>query len=58
MATVTVGIAPDSWGVWFADDPRQTPWERYLDEIAQLGFRHTELGPFGYLPTDRGRLSE
>jgi inosose dehydratase len=56
MGTVTVGIAPDSWGVWFPDDPRQTPWERYLDEITELGFRHTELGPYGYLPTDRGRL--
>jgi inosose dehydratase len=54
---VTVGIAPDSWGVWFADDPRQTPWERYLDEITELGFRHTELGPYGYLPTDRDRLA-
>jgi inosose dehydratase len=57
MANVTAGIAPDSWGVWFAEDPRQTPWQRYLDEIAQLGFRHTELGPYGYLPTERDRLA-
>ena len=21
-----LGSCPDSWGVWFADDPRQTPW--------------------------------
>ena len=32
---VKVGSAPDSWGVWFADDPRQTPWERFLDEVAE-----------------------
>jgi inosose dehydratase len=49
---VTIGTAPDSWGVWFADDPKQTPWERCLDEIVEAGFTLTELGPYGYLPTD------
>jgi inosose dehydratase len=57
MTNVTVGVAPDSWGVWFADDRRQTPWHRYLDEIAELGFRHTELGPYGYMPTDLDGLA-
>jgi inosose dehydratase len=47
-----LGSAPDSWGVWFADDPRQMPWTRFLDEIAEAGYAWTELGPFGYLPTD------
>jgi inosose dehydratase len=47
-----LGSAPDSWGVWFADDPLQIPWRRFLDEIAEVGYRWTELGPFGYLPTD------
>ncbi|MFE0516944.1 2-keto-myo-inositol dehydratase, partial [Streptomyces sp. NPDC058964] len=23
---IRVGSAPDSWGVWFPDDPRQVPW--------------------------------
>ena len=49
---VKIGSAPDSWGVWFADDPKQTPWSRFLDEIAEAGYTWTELGPFGYLPTD------
>jgi inosose dehydratase len=49
---LTIGSAPDSWGVWFADEPRQTPWHRFLDEIAEAGYAWTELGPFGYLPTD------
>lgn len=53
---VKVGVAPDSWGVWFADDARQTPWTRYLDEAAQAGVAWTELGPFGYMPTDAARL--
>jgi inosose dehydratase len=55
---VNVGSAPDSWGVWFADDPRQTPWERFLDEVAAAGYTRIELGPYGYLPTDPSRLKE
>ena len=49
---LTIGSAPDSWGVWFGDDARQTPWHRFLDEIAEAGYEWMELGPFGYLPTD------
>lgn len=49
---LTIGSAPDSWGVWFPSDPRQIPWHRFLDEIAEAGYEWTELGPFGYLPTD------
>ena len=55
---LTIGIAPDSWGVWFAKDDRQVNWERYLQEVASLGMRHTELGPFGYMPTDPARLAQ
>lgn len=51
-----VGSAPDSWGVWFPDDPRQTPWTRFLDEIARAGYEWLELGPYGYLPTDAETL--
>jgi inosose dehydratase len=49
---LTLGSAPDSWGVWFADDPKQTPWHRFLDEVAAAGYHWIELGPYGYLPTD------
>jgi len=49
---LTIGSAPDSWGIWFPSDPRQTPWQRFLDEIKEAGYEHTELGPYGYLPTD------
>lgn len=52
-----IGTAPDSWGVWFADDPRQTPWERFLDEVVQAGYKWIELGPYGYLPNDPARLA-
>ena len=27
---VRIGSCPDSWGVWFAEDPRQIPWSRFL----------------------------
>ncbi|MCE2394001.1 TIM barrel protein [Candidatus Poribacteria bacterium] len=49
---ITVGSAPDSWGVWFPSDPQQTPWHRFMDEIVEAGYEWTELGPYGYLPTD------
>ena len=50
--SITIGIAPDSWGIWFPDDPMQPPWPRFLDEVAEAGYRWIELGPYGYLPTD------
>lgn len=53
---IRIGSAPDSWGVWFADDRRQTPWQRFLDELAAAGYEWLELGPYGYLPTDADRL--
>ena len=53
-----IGSAPDSWGVWFPDDPQQTPWERFLDEVAGAGYTRIELGPYGYLPTDPVRLKD
>lgn len=49
---VILGSAPDSWGVWFTADAHQTPWSRFLDEVATAGYRWIELGPPGYLPTD------
>lgn len=56
--SIKVGSAPDSWGVWFADDPRQTPWRRFLDELAEAGYETLEIGPYGYLPTDPATLTK
>ena len=39
-----LGSCPDSWGVWFADDPLQTPWHRFLDELAEVGLRVAGAG--------------
>ena len=58
MTRLLLGTAPDSWGVWFADDPTQTPWQRFLDEVVTAGYEWIELGPYGYLPTDPQRLGD
>lgn len=53
---IDIGTGPDSWGVWFADAPGQIRWNAYLDEVAAAGYRFTEIGPFGYAPTDPKRI--
>lgn len=56
---VTIGTAPCSWGVWWPDGtPSGTPYDVFLDQAAQAGYKALELGPVGYLPTDIGRLRE
>lgn len=55
--TVLLGNAPASWGVYYAHSPRIAP-EAYLDEVAAAGYRGTELGPFGFLPTDPSALRD
>lgn len=45
--------APDSWGVLDYEGPSwQQPYETMLAEMAEAGYTGTELGPFGFLPTD------
>lgn len=53
-----LGTAPDSWGVWFPDDPQQVPWQQFLDEAAEAGYKWIELGPYGYLPTAPAQLAD
>ena len=53
---LTLGTAPDSWGVWFPEDAHQVSWKQYLDEIGQAGYSYTELGPSGFLPQDPAQL--
>ena len=56
--TIRIGNAPCSWGVEFADDPRNPAWERVLDECKLAGYTGIELGPVGYMPEDPARLGE
>ena len=50
--SIKIGNSPESWGVVGPDDPDQTPWHRFLDEVTEAGYECIELGPYGYLPTD------
>lgn len=55
---VTIHIANSScsWGIDYADDPKNPPWERVFDEIVEAGYRHCELGPIGYVPRQGSAL--
>jgi inosose dehydratase len=55
---LTLGTAPDSWGVWFARDDHQVGWKQYLDDIQNAGYVWTELGPQGFLPQDPQQLRD
>ncbi len=54
---IRLASAPVSWGIFeFAGMEPRYPWAQVLDEIAATGYVGTELGPYGYLPTDPGEL--
>ena len=56
--TIRIGNAPCSWGVEFADDPRNPTWETVLAENAEAGYKGIELGPVGFMPEDPAILGD
>ncbi len=56
--TIRIGNAPCSWGVEFADDPRNPEWRSVLRDCAAAGYKGIELGPVGFMPEDPAILSE
>jgi inosose dehydratase len=56
--TIRIGNAPCSWGVEFADDPRNPDWKTVLKECAWAGYKGIELGPVGFMPDDPEILSD
>ena len=70
MSKLMVGNAPCSWGTLEFDEAKgeQIQFDRMLDELAEAGYTGTELGDWGYMPTDpvvlkaelgkRGRLPD
>jgi inosose dehydratase len=45
--------APDSWGVLDYPGPSwEQSYETMLDEMVQAGYAGSELGPYGFFPTD------
>src|SRR5579871_5705224 len=58
MAKLLVGNAPCSWGMLEFDEAKgeQIPFDRMLDELTETGYTGTELGDWGYMPTDPAGL--
>ena len=56
---IRVANAPCSWGVLEFDDARQpAPYGQVLDEMREAGYDGTELGDWGFMPTDPAPLAE
>ncbi len=56
--TITIGNAPCSWGVEFANDPRNPAWREVLRQCQAAGYTGIELGPVGFMPEDPVELGE
>jgi len=56
--TIRIGNCPCSWGVEFANDPKNPHWETVLSDCAEAGYTGIELGPVGYMPEDPARLGD
>lgn len=56
---ILVGNAPCSWGSLEFEgmETEPIPYPQMLDELAQTGYVGTELGDWGYMPTDPGLLA-
>lgn len=55
---INIGNAPCSWGVEFADDPRNPSWRRVLSDCAAAGYKGIELGPIGFMPEEPAVLAD
>ena len=60
MHAIRIANAPCSWGsLEFANIAgEEIPYEQMLDELSETGYTGTELGDWGYMPTDPAILSE
>lgn len=56
---IPVANAPCSWGVLeFDSEDQAASYEQVLDEMRQTGYAGTELGDWGFMPTDPAQLSQ
>jgi inosose dehydratase len=56
---IKVANAPCSWGVLEFEDKTASPqYGQVLDEIARTGYVGSELGDWGFMPTDPGQLGD
>jgi inosose dehydratase len=57
MKRLLVGNAPCSWGTLEHQDRSEAvPFDRMLDELVETGYTGTELGDWGYMPTEPALL--
>ena len=47
LSRLRLGTAPDSWGVWFPDDPHQVPWQ----QLPRRGRRRAATSGSSWAPT-------
>jgi len=59
MKQLSVGNAPCSWGALEFESVNgdRIPFNRMLDELAETGYTGTELGDWGFMPTDASALT-
>ena len=59
-AKIPVGNAPCSWGTLEFEGMQgdRIEYEQMLDELVEAGYSGTELGDWGFMPTELARLSE
>ncbi|HVC89876.1 MAG TPA: TIM barrel protein [Acidobacteriaceae bacterium] len=55
--SIRIATAPVSWGILEVEGwARQQTYAEVLDEMVRAGYVGTELGPYGFLPTDPAML--
>jgi inosose dehydratase len=55
--SIQIATAPVSWGILEVEGwARQKGYSEVLDEMVQAGYTGTELGPYGFLPTESDKL--
>lgn len=56
---IKIGNAPCSWGTLeFKGMASTVPYSQMLDELKESGYQGTELGDWGYFPTDSSKLAD
>ena len=56
---IQLANAPVSWGIMEVEGwSPPIPFSRVMDEISAAGYAATELGPYGYYPTEAARLRD
>lgn len=57
--SIAIGNAPCSWGTLEFDETQggSIPYTRMLDELVEAGYTGSELGDWGFMPTDSDTLA-